>query len=133
MRRDIESEGFGSGYYENYPSDGLRLRLYLSKKLEEYIKEISGVEGRVSDLTFAYCNSWLIDKLRQRGQHIINQKWDDLNKINEEITKDIHDNMDKVIEPKCAFVSIETEEAYNILSEAGDKGKINICGYDSKV
>ena len=133
MRRDIESEGFGSGYYENYPSDGLRLRLYLSKKLEEHIKEISGVEGRVSDLTFAYCNSWLIDKLRQRGQHIINQKWDDLNKINEEITKDIHDNMDKVIEPKCAFVSIETEEAYNILSEAGDKGKINICGYDSKV
>ena len=41
--------------------------------------------------------------------------------------------MDKVIEPKCAFVSIETEEAYNILSEAGDKGKIEICGFGSKV
>jgi hypothetical protein len=107
--------------------------LYLSKKLEEHIKEISGVEGRVSDLTFAHCNSWLIDKLRQRGQFIINQKWDELNKINEEITTEVHDNMDKVIEPKCAFVSIETEEAYNILSEAGDKGKINICGFDSKV
>jgi len=41
--------------------------------------------------------------------------------------------MDDVITPKCAFVSIETEEAYNYLSDAGSKGKVNICGYESKI
>lgn len=38
-----------------------------------------------------------------------------------------------VITPKCAFVSIESEEAYNVLSDVGAKGKIAICGHESKV
>lgn len=133
MRKDIQSEGFGTDYYENYQSDGLRIKQYLAKKLEEHIKEISGTDGRVSDIAFAFHNSWLIDGLRQRGEWIKMQEWGKLNETNRELTENIHAKMDDVITPKCAFVSIESEEAYNILSASGDKGKINICGYDSKV
>lgn len=79
MRKDIQSEGFGTSYYENYTSDGLRIKQYLAKKLEDYIKEISGTEGRVSDISFAYHNSWLIDGLRTRGDAIKMQEWGKLN------------------------------------------------------
>jgi len=51
----------------------------LAKKLEDYIKEISGTEGRVSDISFAYHNSWLIDGLRTRGDAIKMQEWGKLN------------------------------------------------------
>ena len=40
--------------------------------------------------------------------------------------------MDEVTTPKCAFVSIESEEAYNHLSEV-DTGKVTIAGVKSKV
>jgi len=53
-----------------YESSGLRLKLYMTKQLEQIIKEISGEEGRVADLNFAYQNSWLLDMLRTRGDHI---------------------------------------------------------------
>ena len=42
------------------------------KLLEDLIRELSGGEcdGRIADINFAYHNSWLIDKLRKRGEHI---------------------------------------------------------------
>ena len=43
-------------------SDGLRLKLYMIKQLEAILKDISGEEdGRISDINFAYHNSWLLE------------------------------------------------------------------------
>lgn len=89
----------------------------MTKKLEEIINEISGGEGgRISDLNFAYHNSWLLDKLRLRGDHIKYQQWDKLNELNRELTAEIQEKKDTLIKPKCAFVSMESETAYNHLA-----------------
>lgn len=102
-----------------YESDGLRLKLFLTKTLEDIIKQKSGEEGRIADLNFAYHNSWLLDRLRDRGDCIKYQQWAELNEINKTITKEIHDDLQgqaKLLVPKCAFVSIESETAYNVLA-----------------
>ena len=118
-------------------SDGLRLKLYLTRELENIIKEISGEDGgRIADINFAFHNSWLIDLLRSRGDHIKYQDWEKLNETNKMITEKIHENMDDVTTPKCAFVSIESEVAYNHLSGVeteGEAGKITLAGLRSKV
>lgn len=84
MRENIREEGL----FQNVKSDGLRLKLYMTKKIEEIIKpKLSAVQdGRVVDINFAYHNSWLVDKLRERGNYIKFQKWDKLNEINRVIT-----------------------------------------------
>ena len=74
-------------------------------------------------MNFAYHNSWLIHDLRKRGDHIKYQNWNKLNKLNVSITKKIHEKMDELICPKCAFVSIESEEAYNYLAEVETEDK----------
>ena len=52
-------------------SDGLRLKLFLIKKLEDLLKELSGEDGgRIADINFAFYNSWLLDGLRDRGDAI---------------------------------------------------------------
>lgn len=134
MRNDIYQNSF-----EYYESDGLQLKLWFKKLLEERLKEISGKDdGRISDINFAYHNSWLINKLRERGDAIKYQQWDKLNEINRETTQRIHSQAPdsdgteimKLTTPKCAFVSIESEEAYNFLA---DQTRITIAGAESKV
>jgi hypothetical protein len=65
-----------------YESNGLRLKMFLIKKIEEIILELGGEVGRVADLNFAYQNSWLLDLLRTRGNYIKFQQWDKLNELN---------------------------------------------------
>lgn len=99
-------------------SDGLRLKLYLIKKLEELLKQLSGEDGgRIADVNFAYYNSWLLDGLRDRGDAIKYQQWDKLNEQNKKLTERIHSDMQNLITPKCAFISIESETHYNYLSD----------------
>lgn len=70
MKQDLANDT----YFHPYESDGLRMKLYFKKKLEECINEISGGnDGKIADINFAYYNSWLIDDLRERGQFIIQQ------------------------------------------------------------
>ena len=89
----------------------------MTKQLEQIIKDISGEEGRIADLNFAYQNSWLLDMLRTRGDHIKFQQWDKLNVLNKEITRKLREPemMESLLIPKCAFVSIESETAYNVI------------------
>jgi len=115
---------------------GLRMKLFMCQKLEEVIKEKSGKEGgKVADLNFAYHNSWLLDALRYRGEHIKYGHWKELNEMNRSLTAHMNEtdpktgisNGEKWCTPKCAFVSIEHEEFYNFLSDIetdGEKGKI---------
>ena len=137
MRQEIYQQSFAYG-----ESDGLQIKLYLSKILEDVLAESTGnTNGKVADMNFAYYNSWLLDKLRERGDFIKMQQWDKLNAINKQIKDTMHGTMtvDGVetetlpewTTPKCAFVSIESEEAYNALCEyghEGEAGKIMIGG-----
>lgn len=137
MRQEIYQQSFEYG-----ESDGLQIKLYLSKILEDKLAEQTGnTDGKVADMNFAYYNSWLLDKLRERGDHIKLQHWDKLNAINKQIKDTMHGTMtvDGVetetlpewTTPKCAFVSIESEEAYNALCEyehEGEAGKMMIGG-----
>ena len=92
--------------------------MFLIKKIEETIFELSGEEGRVADLNFAYQNSWILDELRKRGEHIKFQRWDKLNEINAKITSELRQpgKIEECIMPKSAFVSIENELAYNVIA-----------------
>ena len=132
MRNQIYQESFA--YYE---SDGMKLKLFITRELEKILKDKSGDdEGRIADINFAYYNSWLLDSLRTRGDLIKYQQWDDLNKLNVELTQRIRDDMENITTPKCAFVSIESETAYNYLSDIdyeGKKGKILLAGLESSV
>ena len=86
MRNDIYQNSF-----EYYESDGLQVKLWFKKLLEERLKELSGNDnGRIADINFAYHNSWLINKLKDRGEAIKYQQWDQLNEINRETTQRIH-------------------------------------------
>jgi hypothetical protein len=134
MRNDIYQNSF-----EYYESDGLQVKLWLKKLLEEKLVELSGNNnGRISDINFAYHNSWLINKLRDRGDAIKYQQWDKLNEINREMTSRIHSQspdadgteINKLTTPKCAFVSIESEEAYNFLSGCD---RVMLAGSESKI
>ena len=115
----------------------------MTKKIEEIIKTKlgTGVDGRVVDINFAYYNSWLIDMLRKRGSYIKYQKWEELNEINRSITQRIKNNLSdeqddeqrtekSLTLPKCAFITIESELAYNALSEMGE---VEISGWESKL
>jgi len=55
----------------------MKLKLYIARELEKILKELSGDDdGKIADINFAYYNSWLLDKLRTRGDHIKYQEWD---------------------------------------------------------
>ena len=119
--------------FEYYESQGYQQKFWFKKKLEEILEGL-GQPGKIADINFAYHNSWLVDALRVRGDHIKYQQWDKLNELNRVITERIHaDNhkeLNEIIIPKCAFVSIEDEKSYNALA---DQSEIVIAGETSKV
>ena len=118
-------------------TDGLRLKLWLAKKVEDCLDELShGHGGKVSAINFTFHNSWVLDMLREKGDYIKWQEWKKLNMLNRVLTKRIKENLadarnqeyehsdfdDKtdykksICDPITAFVSMETEEAYNNLA-----------------
>ena len=131
MRNAIYQESFA--YYD---TDGMKLKLFMTRELENILRESGDNNGRIADINFAYYNSWLIDDLVRRGDLIKYQKWDELNKLNSELTENIRAKTEDICTPKCAFVSIESETAYNYLSDyetEGEKGKIILGGLKSTV
>ena len=134
MRRDIYQNSF-----EYYESDGYQVKFWIKKLVEDRLYELSGKRGyQIADINFAYYNSWLLDGLRRRGTLIKYQKWAELNQLNRELTEKLHapneegsgTELQNVVTPKCAFVSFESEEAYNIMA---DQSEMVIGGETSKV
>ena len=114
-----------------YESEGLRFKLWVVKRVEDELNNLSGGQGgKVSAVDFTYHNSWVLDMLREKGDYIKWQEWKKLNALNKELTRRVHEDMggqdDALIDPEnvkpticdpiSAFVSLETEEAYNNLS-----------------
>ena len=68
MRRNYRRSNFMPG-----ETDGLRLKLWLAKKIEDALQELTGGrEGRVAAINFTFHNSWVLDMLREKGDYI---KW----------------------------------------------------------
>lgn len=126
MKKEITQTNF----MPNLPM-GSRMKFIMIREIERLMKEISGEDGyKVADINFALYNSWLIDKLKERGQAIIWQDWAQLNKINADITKELHERMEETLTPVSAFVTIESETAYNYVCGVD---ALKLFGSDSKV
>jgi hypothetical protein len=126
MKREINRTSF-----MRQEADGLRVKLFLQKLVEDRTNEISGGQGgKVADINFAYKNMYLLDSLVTRGDYIKYKQWDELNKLNKEMTIELHKNMEEYITPVCAFISMESEEAYNHIVQSG---KFNILGKESTI
>lgn len=125
MMQEINRSGFLTG-----ESSGLRLKLYLKKLIEERTHEIGGEGGSVGDINFAYNNMYLLDGLVKRGDFIKYKQWDKLNALNCEMTRMLHENIDEYVRPVCAFISMESETAYNHIVQSE---KFDILGKASTV
>ena len=81
---------------------------------------LDGPEGdiapvKIAVLTFAYDNPKIISWLKQRGNAIKNENWEELHKINNKIRlalKNDRNLLDKLQTPCSVFVTFQTEEGY---------------------
>lgn len=111
---------------------GARMKFMVIEEFEKILEELTGEKGyRVADVNFAYYNSWLIDKLKKRGDAIKWQNWKELNEVNTSITTELHEKMEETITPVSAFIVIESETAYNYVTGVetlkffGKEAKVN--------
>ena len=126
MRKLIKENNFMP-----YAASGLQLKLWLVKRVEDELDKLSGGQGgKVSNIEFTFYNSWVLDMLREKGDYVKWQEWKKLNQLNKSLTervrKDIADDQEllspddykpNLCDPLSAFVSMETEEAYNNLAK----------------
>lgn len=127
---------YANSFAYNEISDGYKLKLWLIHRIEEQLNELSGgAGGKVACVDFTYYNSWLLEGLRSRGDCIKYQTWKEFNQVNRDLNervaadfKTLDENYYKgddlklptMFDPISAFVTMETEEAYNNLSGAGN-------------
>lgn len=70
-------------------------------------------------ITFAYNNPMIINQLKERGNYIKNEQWDQLQKLNQKMTTQFRVNensqqlIDSVQRPVTCFITFEYEEGYN--------------------
>ena len=101
---DLEEEAyerFKETYYDeqNPMCENAQFKLYLQNELERRINNMADQGFReeefrddpilIAQITFAYENGWIIEKLRERGDNIAKEKYDEVNDINAEIHKRI--------------------------------------------
>jgi len=67
----------------------------------------------IAMMTFAFDNGELINLLKQRGNAIKFEKWDDMRKINKKIDELKAKNLEKYNRPVAAFLTFENEEGLN--------------------
>ncbi len=67
LQRQITSQNFRPQL-----AMGLRMKFLMIKEIESMLADLAGQQGyKVADINFAYQNSWLIDRLKERGKTII--------------------------------------------------------------
>ena len=96
-------------------SKGYRLKEILIKKIEFLLTawHVPREEARVADLNLHFHNSEVIDLLKKRGTHI--RAGDDVKtkSVIRELQNHVQDNYEELSLPFAAFVTLETEKAYN--------------------
>jgi hypothetical protein len=77
-----------------------------------YIDGPENIPTLISQITFAFHNEMIITLLRKRGTAIKTENYKELEKVNDELSKELKNNktLDSCQRPCSAFVMFETEE-----------------------
>lgn len=118
-----------NGDFVNGVSPGISLKRYLTSEIEsrlsneltEEVRERGIDQVRIANITFAFNNGEMIDKLRKRGTAIADTDYDKMREIEKEIQDDIHENFKDLTEPVTAFLTFEEEKCYQIALEYSKK------------
>ena len=98
-----------------------------------YIDGTENIPILISQITLAYNNEMIINLLRKRGNAIKAEKYKELEKVNDELAKEIKNQktLDDCQRPCSAFVMFETEEGVtraNYLLEYAEENKMKFMG-----
>lgn len=129
---DMRAKIYANSFAYSEVSEGYKLKLWLIKRIEDQLNELSGGQGgKVASIDLTYYNSWLLEGLRNRGNFIKFQQWKEFNEENRRLNDLVADQFKildaeyryndaektaTMFDPISAFVTMETEEAYNNLS-----------------
>ena len=129
---DMRLKIYNASFEYSQVSEGYKFKLWLIKRIEEQLDALSGGQGgKVASIDFTFYNSWLLEGLRKRGDFIKYQQWKEFNEFNKELNAQVAADFAKLdanyykedsakdptlFDPISAFVTMETEEAYNNLA-----------------
>ena len=65
---------------------------------------------KVAITTFAFKNAEILNLLKERGEIIMEERWDDMKDIDARINKVKDDNLDELMTPCSVFMTFENEE-----------------------
>jgi len=76
----------------------------------EECKNIKISQVKIADIAFSFNNAELIDLLRQRGQHIMYQRFDKMREVEAKISELKDRNFKNLVKPCDAFITFEEED-----------------------
>ena len=98
----------------------------MKDELESRISDLPnlGIDGsemddqpiKIAMIFFAFDNKKMIEWLRVRGENIKNERWEQVQNINQQISSALVDDsalVDKLQRPCSVFVTFESEEGYH--------------------
>lgn len=90
---------------------------------------------KIAQITFAFHNADIINRLATRGTYIKTEKWDKVKQINTQIAESLDDEeyLDKLQRPCSIFATFETEEGYNRACVYNDLIQMKFLGQDIEI
>ncbi len=109
-------------------SVGECLKSYIKRELEEVLtlklqelkpenSELKINEVKIADIVFAFNNSQLITLLKQRGNHIMFQRYDKMREIEAQISNLKNEKYNELTRPVDAFITFEEEDGKIVAEE----------------
>lgn len=135
--------------------ENAQFKIFIQNELEERCtkmahqgleEEIPGekYEVKISQITMAFNNAYIINQLTKRGTLIKTEKWDKVKEINAEILAHLKDRdhgetndegevehiLDKIQEPVSVFATFKSEEGYTRAKRWTSEPQRQFCGQD---
>ena len=113
---DMEAQGISSAF---------ALKTFMKRELEriltkalkenrelhpEDMKSIKIQEVKIADIVFAFNNADLINLLKERGGHIVRQKYDKMREVEAKISQLKDEKFEALTKPVDAFITFEEED-----------------------
>lgn len=104
--------------WDDNKTHGENFRIWIQNQIEFRVSQLRdlGFEEEEQDhidvavTSIAYDNAKLVSLLRQRGSHIIADKWDKMRKVDEEINELKKEDLEKWCTPVSVFITFQLEE-----------------------
>ena len=97
--------------------EGLLTTELIDLKSKEGNENIKISEVKIADIVFAFSNAELITLLRERGQHIMWQRYDKMREVENKITALKAEKFDSLVRPVDAFITFEEEDGLIVAQE----------------